>query len=77
MNPGQILTIRNTLLTHLHTLLFSAPFYSENTKIYLLSCTNNQNPKTLLPHHIYFIALLFTLLHLFSYFILLTFTPCA
>jgi hypothetical protein len=77
MNPGPILTIRNTFPTHLHTLLFSAPFYSENTKTYLLSCTHNQNPKTPLPHHIYFIALLFTLLHLLSNLILLTFTPCA
>jgi hypothetical protein len=54
---------------HLYTLLFSASFYSENTKIYLLSCTHNQNPKTSLPHHIYFIALLFTLLYCISYFI--------
>jgi hypothetical protein len=77
MNPGPILTIRNTFLAHLHTLLFSAPFYYENTKKYLLSCTDNQNSKTPLPHHIYFIALLFTLLHVLSYFILLTFTLCA
>jgi hypothetical protein len=45
MNPGQILTIRNTFSTHLPSLLFSASLYSENAKTYLLSCTHNQNPK--------------------------------
>jgi hypothetical protein len=56
MNPGPILTIRNTFPTHLHTLLFLVPFYSENRKAYLLSCTHKQIPKT--PFHI-----IFTLLH--------------
>jgi hypothetical protein len=42
---------------HLYTLLFSASFYSENTKIYLLSCTHNPNPKK----HYY--RIIFTLLH--------------
>jgi hypothetical protein len=32
MNHGPILTIRNTFSTHLHSLLFSASFYSENIK---------------------------------------------
>jgi hypothetical protein len=77
MNPGLILTIRNTFPMHLHTLLFSASFYSENTKTYSLSCIHNQNPKTPLPYHIYFITLLSTLMYLLAYFILLTFTPCA
>jgi hypothetical protein len=54
---------------HLYSLLFSASFYPENTKIYLFSCTHSQNPKTPLPHHIYFITLFFTLPYCTSYFI--------
>jgi hypothetical protein len=45
MNPGPILIVRNTFPTHLHALLFSALFKSENTKTYLLSCIHLQNPK--------------------------------
>jgi hypothetical protein len=59
MNPGPILIIRNTFPTHLHALLFSASFKSENTKIHLLSCINLQNPKIPFTHHIYFIASLY------------------
>jgi hypothetical protein len=75
MNPGPILIIRNTFRTHLDELLFSASFKSENTNTHLLSCIHLQNPKIPLPHHIYFIALLFTLFAL-SYFILFIFTSC-
>jgi hypothetical protein len=38
------------LSTHLHTLLFLASFYSENTKTYFVSCIHNQNPEKHLPH---------------------------
>jgi hypothetical protein len=41
---------------HLHALLFSASFKSENTKTYLLSCIHLQNPKIPYTNHI-------TLLH--------------
>jgi hypothetical protein len=75
MNPGPIFIIRNTFPTLLFALLFSALNYSENTKTYLLSCIHFQNPKTCFPHHIYFIALLFILLHII--FIILIFTPYA
>jgi hypothetical protein len=51
-----------------HSFIFSTILFRKY-KTYLLSCSHNQNPKTPLPHHIYFIALLFTLLHLLSYFI--------
>jgi hypothetical protein len=70
MNPSQILIIKNTFPTHLHVLLFLASFKSENTKTYLLSCIHLQNPKIPSTHHIYFIALLFTLfalLHILFY----------
>jgi hypothetical protein len=68
MNPGPILTIRNTFLTHLHKLLFSAPFYSKNTKTYLLSCTHNQNPKN--HYHIIITLLYYYLLYCIRYHIL-------
>jgi hypothetical protein len=52
----------------MHSFIFSIILlwkYKNN----LLSCTHNQNPKTSLSHHIYFIALLFTLPYCTSYFI--------
>jgi hypothetical protein len=61
MNPGPISIIRNTFPTHLHALLFSASFKSENIKTHLLSCIQLQNPKIPFTHHMYFIALLSTL----------------
>jgi hypothetical protein len=63
MNPSPILIIRNTFPTHLHALLFSASFYSENTKTYLLSRIHIK-PKKYLSH------IIFTLLHYYLLYLL-------
>jgi hypothetical protein len=74
-NPGPILIIRNTFPQFYSHFYFQHHFIPKIQKTYLLSCMHIQNPKIPFSHHIYFIALLFTLLH--HIFILFTFTPCA
>jgi hypothetical protein len=72
MNPGPILTIRNTFSTHLHTLLFSATFYSKNKKnIFTFSHTQPKPKNTITTSYllycivIYFIA--FVIIFYFTY----------
>lgn len=48
MNPGPILIIRNTFPTLLSSLLFSAIYYFENTKILSILAITHKNPKTTL-----------------------------
>ena len=52
MNPGPILIIRNTFPTLLSSLLFSAIYYSENTKILSIPAITHKNPKTTLLSYI-------------------------
>jgi hypothetical protein len=75
MNPGPILIIRNTFPTILFTLLFSASFYSENTKNIFTFLHTHTKPKSTFPASYLLYCIVIYLLHLI--FILLTFTPCA
>jgi hypothetical protein len=60
--------------TFIRTFIFSIILFRKYKNIFTFLHTHTKL-KIPFPHHIYFIALLFTLLHLI--FILLTFTPCA
>jgi hypothetical protein len=65
MNPSPILTIRNTFPRHLHTLLFSAPFFPKIQKhIYFLAHTTKTQKHY---YRIIFILLHYYLLYFICY----------